>query len=277
MINRSQRKVIQQSLIYLFLIIFVVFALFPLVWGIATSFKPNAEMGKARWFPKHFILQHYRTILNHKMFFRSLVNSTIVSFLSTILSIFLALLGGYGFSRFKFTGRRLLFLITLGVQYLPTTTLIVPFFILVLRLRLLDTLWGLTLYFLTISVPLATWLLTNYLAGVPVEVEEAAMLDGCSRLRVLYKVVLPIIIPGAFVSMVLIFLQTWQAYLMPLVLTQTMRSKTVPIIIQELETQASFGVGPILAGTMLFCSPVVLGFLVVHKYFMSGIEIVSYK
>jgi len=269
-------KVIQQSCIYLFLIVFMVFVLFPLVWGVLASFKTNEEMNETKWFPQHFTLQNYYGIIfDYKPFFQGFLNSIIVASSSTILSTFLALLGGYGFSKFEFIGKKVLFSITLGAQYLPAATLVVPFFILVSRLRLLDTYWGLIIYFLLITVPFAVWLLTNYLANIPQEVEEAAMIDGCSYFKVLYKIVLPIIRPGIFVTMVLVFLQVWQAYLMPLVLTQTMKSKTVPIVLQELEGQASFSVGQILAGTLLFCLPVIFAFFVFHKNFMGGVEITS--
>lgn len=269
-------KVIRQSYIYLFLIVFMVFALFPLVWGVSMSFKTSEDMNKARWIPTHFTLEnYYRIIFEYKPFFRGMLNSIIVASLSTILSTFLALLGGYGFSRFKFTGSKVLFSVTLGAQYLPEVALVVPFFILASRLRLLDTRLGLIIYFVAISVPFAIWLFTCHLAGIPLEVEEAAMIDGCSYFQVLYKIVFPIILPGIFVTMILVFLSVWQAYLIPLFFTETIKSKTVPIIIQDLQTQADFSVGRILAGTVLFCLPIIFAFLVSSENFMRGIEITS--
>ena len=173
---------------------------------------------------------------------------------------------GYAMSRFRFRGLKYLFLMMLSTKMIPPITLAIPLFLIFLRLNLLDTYFSLILYYSAFSLPISVWILKNYFSTVPAEIEESAMVDGCSRLHAFVRVILPISTPGLIAAAVFSFLFTWNEFLIASIISRTMNTKTFPVIIGDV------GLGSAGAAAAVFCllPPLVLT-LVFQKYLIKGL------
>jgi ABC-type glycerol-3-phosphate transport system permease component len=259
---------------YVILIALLFFALAPVALMIGTAFKPNVEIFQVppRWLPRAPTLSNF-----HKVIFNSGIphyafNSIIIATLMTFTALVLGTLAGYGFSRFKFRGNRALSLFMLLGQLIPLIALIVPFFQIFDAVGLLDTKMGIALAHLTTALPLVTWMSASYFSTIPVELDEAAIIDGCTRMQALSKVVLPVALPGIISIALFAFLMSWNEFVLASVLTNTDNSKTLPIGLSEFATMFTVDWGSTMAAAFLMTVPVVAVFLLFQKQFVSGLS-----
>jgi len=265
-----QRRVIKNMLLLLIVAILLILNLFPYLWTISNSLKPNEEIAQGTLLPHNFTLSNYKVFLAWEGVFESLRNSIIVASLTTFIAICLAFFAAYGIARFKIPGRKTLFGTIMGTQFIPLSSLVVPFYFVVFKLGLLDTRWSLVMVYLVYCLPFAMWLLIGYIQQIPKALDESAMIDGCSRIAILFKIIIPIAKPGMFTTAVLIFIKTWQEYLAAAMLTTSFRAETLPVILASLQGQTGFNRGAQMAGAILFDLPLLCAFLYLHKHFMSG-------
>ena len=257
---------------YLLALIFSVAALLPFCWMALSSVKPLRELYSVppTWLPQNFSLENYSKVLFDSNIPRYFLNSVIISVGATAISIFLAALAAYGFARFKFRGRGGLQASILISQLLPTATILVPLYIILGHLGLINSYAGLILVYLIHTLPLCIWMLIGYFRSIPYEIEEAALVDGASRLTILFKIVLPLAVPGIISTVVYCFVSTWNEFIFALVFATDSRVKTLPIGLAEFTSEFNTDWGAVMAASMVMTLPIVLLFFGVQRLFVGG-------
>jgi ABC-type glycerol-3-phosphate transport system permease component len=247
--------------------------LFPFVWMAISSLKPAGELYAVppAWWPAAPTLDSYRRVLSASNVPRYFLNSLIISAGSTGLALALAVFAAYGFARYRFPGRRGSLAFVLAGQLLPTAAIVVPLFVLLRALHLVNTHLGLILVYMILTLPLSVWMLCSYMRAVPVELEEAATIDGASRLGVLFRITLPLCLPGIVTVVVYAFVTTWNEFIFALVFAQDSHVKTLPIGLAEFTAEFTTDWGAVMAASMVMTIPVVIAFLAVQRAFVGGL------
>ncbi len=251
--------------------------LIPLVWMLSASLKTELVLylRPPRWiFPP--VLDSYRQVLFQNPFGAYFVNSLVVAVGTTVGAMVLGCLAAYGFSRFVFRGAAIIKFLILLTRMIPRIALVVPYFLMMLRLGLLDTYAGLVLAYISFALPFTVWLMIGFLDEVPRDVEEAAFVDGCSRLRAFRDVVLPLAAPGLVVTGIFAFLLSWNEFLFALILSGV-HAKTLPVVIAGFNTD----VGPLYnvmsAAATLVMVPTVVLTLVLQRHVVRGLTLGAVK
>ena len=251
----------------------VVVCLFPFVWMGLSSIKQLNELYTIppRWWPDNPTLANYYKVLFQSRVPRYFVNSVIISVGSTGLALILAIFAANGFARFRFRGRAFWQAFILVGQLLPTAAIIVPLFITLKVLGLVNTYWGLILVYMIITLPLSVWMLTSYFKAIPIELEEAAIIDGASRVGILFRITLPLSKPGIVAVLVYAFITTWNEFIFALCFATDSTVKTLPIGLAEFSTEFNTDWGAIMAASMVMTIPIALLFLLFQKLFVGGL------
>jgi multiple sugar transport system permease protein len=251
----------------------VVVCLFPFVWMALSSIKTLKELYTVPpiWWPAVPTLNNYYKVLFESNIPRYFVNSVVISVGSTALALILAVFAGYGFARFDFKGKMFWQAFVLVGQLLPTAAIIVPLFITLRVLGLVNTYWGLILVYMIVTLPLSVWMLTSYFKAIPVELEEAAIIDGASRIRVLFRITLPLSLPGLVAVIVYAFVTTWNEFIFALCFATDSSVKTLPIGLAEFSTEFNTDWGAVMAASVVMTLPIALLFLVFQNLFVGGL------
>ncbi|MBI3706356.1 MAG: carbohydrate ABC transporter permease [Proteobacteria bacterium] len=250
----------------------VIFALAPYAWMVLSSVKPTADLAKVPlvYLPGTPTLAHYGDLLARTSFAANLLNSLIVALGAVALGLAVSVPAAYAFSRFRFPGRRPLLVVFLVVNMFPVVLLIIPLFVLMRILGLLDTYGALILGHGTFAIPFAVWMMTSYMNSIPPDLDEAAMIDGCSRLETIRRVVLPLAMPGVVTTGIYIFITSWNEYLFAMMLSgHEVRTVTVALQLFIGEFQIQWGL--LTAGGTLVALPVTVLFLFVQRRLVSGL------
>lgn len=262
-------------IIILLVAIICIFAVFPFVWILSTSFKPPQEIyDDPTLIPKAPTLEGYEKVLfgtsRNFNFIQWAVNSIVISIATTVFSLLIATLGGYGISRYHFKGRTVLSYFILMTQVLPGSLLIIPLYVIMNSLELIDTLISLVLAYTTFSIPFCTWMMKGYFDTIPQSLDEAAMVDGCGPFKTYIKVVLPLTLPGLVATGVFAFIAAWNEYLFASIFVQKYGNWTLPRGIASFVGQYTTNWAAVMAGAALITVPVVILFLLVQKHLASG-------
>jgi len=261
--------------IYLILTLWGIYALLPLYWVFTTAFKSTAETVAypPSLFPKHFTLETFRKLFISSSFgARPFLNSIFIALGATFLALFLSGLAGYGFSRFRFPLRRLLLLFLLLMNLLPTLIMIIPLYRLFILYRLYNTYLGLILIHGVTSAPFCTWLMFGFYESIPYELEEAALLDGCSWLRSLWHIILPLSAPGMAAVAIFSYLRAWNDFTNAVVLTSSEMVKPYTVTLYRMISERSYVQWDLLsAASFVAVVPVLIAFGVFQKYFIVGL------
>lgn len=270
----KREKLFWRSVSYIALAIMLVIALFPVYWIFITSLKTNAEIYSlipSMW-PKDLTTTGYTDLLDKTDFLLWLRNSAIVSVIVAGVSVSFSAIAAYGLARFQFKGSRLIGSLILVAYLLPPALLFIPIYIVITRLDIAGSILGLILVYPTITTPYATWVLTTYFRGLPPDFEEAAMIDGCSRLQALRHVILPLASPGVIATLIFAFTLCWSEYLYALVIADT-SSTTVPVGLSGLIIADIFRWNQIMAGAIITSVPVVILYTLASKYIVTGLTL----
>jgi multiple sugar transport system permease protein len=262
--------------LYLPVVSFVLFALFPLYFMFVTSFKKDAELYDLRAIP--FVIrqgptwEHYGLLSKETMFWSWFGNSLLVSVAATLVSVAISILAAYPLARLRFRGAEA-FGTAIFVTYLvPPALLFLPLTTVVNRLGLSDSLWSLVVTYPTFLVPFCTWLLLGYFRTVPKEIEECAMLDGCSRVQSMIRILLPVAIPGVICAALFGFTLSWHEFLYALVFVSPAESKTMTVgVFSELIRGDIYYWGSLMAGAALGSLPIVVVYVFFLDYYVSGL------
>jgi multiple sugar transport system permease protein len=199
------------------------------------------------------------------------LNSVVISFGSTAIALALAISAAYGFARIRFRGKPFLEAFVLVGQLLPTAAIIVPLYVVLSRLGLINTYLDLILVYLILTLPLSVWMLIGYFSTIPIELEEATIVDGCSRLGVLLRVTLPLSMPGVVPVVIYAFVATWNEFIFALCLATDSRSKTLPIGLSEFSTEFNTDWGAVMAASVIMTLPICILFFALQKLFIGGL------
>jgi multiple sugar transport system permease protein len=272
-VQGSKRQFLSNIEIYGFLILVSIYALLPFVWMLSTSLKTEAEAFRVppTWIPIEPTLDAYIYMWIKKNFGIYFMNSTIISLGTAILSTFFGALAGYGFSRFIFKGRKFLIGFFLATQMLPGVLLVGPYFKILSKFGLYDTRTGLIIAFLTICLPFSTWMMKGFIDRVPDALDQAALVDGCSRLGVFFRVILPISAPGMVATIIFAFLLAWGDLLWVICLTSTESMVTVTLGIAR--TMGEFRIiwPMLMAGALMGGMPAIILYLLLQRLLVQGL------
>ena len=253
----------------------LIWTLFPMYWMLSTSFKDNLDVFKPipdLW-PAQLTMESYANLANGitpipTFFF----NSVVTSLFTVIIAVVLAVMAGYALSRLRFRFRQTILMGVLVTQMFPLVVLLIPLYLVYLNLHLLNTYTGLVLAFTSFTLPFGIWMIKGFIDSVPVEIEEAARVDGCSRLQSMRIMVLPLIIPGIVATAVFAFLDAWNNLLFPMVLISEVNLKTLPPgMILAFGGEFKHDWSGMMAASTLVSIPVIILFIMVQRYLVEGL------
>lgn len=259
--------------VYLVVALIIATEILPVLWMVSTSFKRDGQFftDPPLWLPPEPTLEHYRTLFTELRFTRFIINSLIVSVTTTILAVGLGALGAYAISRLK-TGTRFFLPMLLVQRMAPPAAIVIPIFLLAAFVNAVDTLWGLALAHLSFSLPTAVWLLIGFYDELPLSIEEAALIDGCSRWQALWRVVLPLTAPGLAATGILTAITSWNEFFFAVILTSTPAAQTLPVALSNLIVPIlEIRWGPMAAAGVVTVIPVFLFALSVQKHLVTGL------
>jgi len=257
---------------FLPLVILLVFLLFPFYWTFVTSVKPTAELYQAKvtYWPQSFTWASYAKLFGEFHFIKPMINSFIVAFSTTIITLVVATLAAYAFSRFEFKGKRIFMVLFLTNNMFPTVLLLIPLYAIMRKMGLLYTPNSLILAYTTFTIPFSIWLLNGYLNDLPSSLEEAAMVDGANRRQAFIKIIMPILIPGMVATGVYVFMQAWNEYTFAVMFTNE-RNRTIPVALKNLIGQLGVQWDLLTAGGIITIIPVCIMFFFAQKRLVEGL------
>jgi multiple sugar transport system permease protein len=264
-------KKISLLVVYLLVILAVILSIAPILYLVITSFKePELTFAIPPVWNFTPTLQNYDEVLSSTDFGRYFMNSIIVALTSTGIALLLGTFAAYGFSRFRFRGNFWLRMSSLIPQMLPPIAIVVPLYVLFSRLNWIDTRQSLVISYLSFTIPLSIWMMVGFFDDVPIELEEAAVIDGCSRFGALMRVSLPLAVPGMAATAILAFLYCWNEFLYAVILTGR-DARTLPVIITSFMTNKAVLWGRIAASGSLVLIPVLIFALLAQRYLVRGL------
>jgi multiple sugar transport system permease protein len=269
MASYRAREGARTGLIFCITWLVVLVAVFPLFWALSTSLRDNQEIisRTPTLLPNNFTLDNYDYMLKVSNFPQQFFNSSVIAVFSALSVVFFGSLGGYSLTRFKFRGQGLSLRVILLTYLFPAVLLVVPMFIILRKLQLTDSYVAIIIVHTATGLPLGLWLLRAYFLSIPIELDQAAMIDGASRLGALFDILLPQAIPG----MISIFIFSWGDYLWPLILITSRSQMTLPLGLHTYMNDMGFQWGPLMAATVVFALPVVLLFTFVQSRLVRGL------
>jgi len=253
-------------------LVIVLFAMGPFAWMVLTSLTPTETLNATgvSVSPAGWSLDNYVRLLRQTSFLGNMLDSLIIACGTVVLGLAVAVTAAYAFSRFRFAGRKVLMLQFLLINMFPIVLLILPLFVLMRKAGILDTHFGLILANATVAIPFAVWMLTSYVGAIPKSLDEAAMIDGCSRLTALRRVVLPLTMPGIISTGIYIFITAWNEYLYALTLGGK-NVRPVTVAIQTLIGEYQIEWGLLAAGAVVGAMPATILFLLVQRRLIGGL------
>ena len=269
----AQRRPNRQLLRWTCAVACTLLMLAPLVAMAVASVSPHRVMvrEKLALSPTVWSLENYRRVLRDSTFVGSVANSSKVALTVTLLAVPLAFAGGYALARYRSRGTRLVGLALLASQMLPAIMLAIPLYVLLAKLRLIDTHTALIIAYTSFALPFTTWMLRGFFEGIPREIEECALVDGCSRQRMLWRNVLPISLPGLAAAAILVFLLAWNEYLFAMLLIHSENLKTFPVTLTTFTSRWRVDYAALAAASVIVSVPVATVFLLLQRYLVSGL------
>ncbi|MQY69650.1 MAG: ABC transporter permease subunit [Firmicutes bacterium] len=269
-----------QVLIYTLVVLIFLFTIVPFCWLIISSISIKTELLSVppHWIPKNPTLRSYKEILfggtrttrAARYFKQAVGNSIIVAGSATVLCLVIGSIASYSFTRLRFRGRHSLLLMILATQMIPAVAIIIPIYVVMMTLRLLDTHLGLFITYSSFVLPLTIWIMMGYFQTIPIDIEDAARIDGCSRLGTLVRIVLPLAAPGLAATGIFAFIVAWNEFFLALILTQA-AAKTLPVLVSEFSTKFGADYVMMSTGGVLASLPPVILALTFQKYIIKGL------
>jgi ABC-type glycerol-3-phosphate transport system permease component len=271
--RRARKRARQTAWNAVGVLVFLVMV-FPVFWMVSTAFKPDDEIVSLdpTWLPFHPTLAHFRDAIARPYFWEDVKNSLIVVLVTVAVSVVLAFLAAVALARYRFRARTLFIVLVIGIQMLPQAGLIIPLYVVLARYHQVNALSGLVVTYMTFVLPFCVWTLRGFLLGIPKDLEEAAMVDGSTRLGVFVKILLPLMGPGLVATSVFAFITTWNEYIFARVLLNDQSKQTVTVWLSYfLGTSRHTDWGALMAASTLTAVPVVVFFLLVQRRIAFGL------
>lgn len=272
-VRRVARRRKPTKLVYnvLGLGVFVIM-IFPVYWMVTTAFKSgnSIQSSNPTWFPASPTLSNFRSAIHADFFWSSVRNSLIVVTATVSFSLVVAFMAAVAIARFKFYGRRAMMMIIIMVQMIPLVALIIPMYVMLAKAHLTDSLFGLILTYFAFVLPYTVWMLRGFVLAVPRELEEAAMVDGCSRMGAFLRILVPLVAPGFVATSIYAAIQAWNEYILAYVLLKQ-NHQTVTVWLTQFTTLRGTDWGPLMAGATLIALPIVVLFLAIQHKVAAGL------
>jgi multiple sugar transport system permease protein len=263
---------------WFYMVLLLLFTMVPMVWMLLTSVKAQfaALQYPPQWIPNDPNLDQYRRLLSPgsevgRDFLRYMLNSLWVSVATTVLGVSVAIPAAYAFSRFRFPGRTALFYSVLLRNMFPAVVFLMPLFLMMRWLHLINTQWSLILTYLTFGLPLSIWLLKGFYDNIPVQLEQAARIDGATRFQAFWKIVMPLSSPGIIATAIYAFIQAWNEYVYARTFVSDKSQLTLPVGLQRFFTEYATNWPGLMAASFIMSVPVVVLFLFLQKYFVRAL------
>lgn len=269
---KFRRRLIVAFLAYLVVITSLIYFILPMVWIIYTSFRTQASIFSGKVFPplNEFTLENYATILSVTDFPRYFLNSLVIASIVTMLSLLCSVIGAYGLSRFDIRGKNSLIVGIFATQMFPQVLLIIPMYLLIFSLSLLDKVIGVVLGQLILVLPFQVWMLKGYFDNIPLDLDDSARIDGSNVIQRLLYIILPVAAPGIMVAAFFSFVVSWGDYLIVSIISQSERTATITLVIQRLSASLLIRWGQVAAATVLTIVPTILLFSFVQSRLVEG-------
>jgi len=259
-------------LTYALLTVFVVMVAVPLFWMVTTAIKTNKELYEDfSYFPQRPTLENFVRVIVREKLLTNIRNSFSVALITTLITVIVSALAAFSIVRYRYPGREWIGRIILFKYLLPSAMLFVPLYVIVTALGLGNTQQGLILTYLTFTIPFCTWMLMGYFRGMPVELEEQAMVDGCTKIGAMLRILLPLSAPGLVASAIFSFTLAWNEFLLALVITMDQSTMTVPIKLSMMVAGDQYIWGQLMAGAVLASIPVGLLYFIGQRFVVQGL------
>lgn len=270
--SRSKKKKNNLAATYAILVFMASFIVVPVLWMISTAFKtePQTYYPQPRWIPDPFSLDSFRKFFNTYNFGRMTLNSLVVCLSAMVICVACACLAGYGVTRFRFKGRKQLMSFLLITQMFPGVMLVVPFYAVLSRYNLVNSLLGLVIVYAATNIAFSTWMIVSYFKTIPLELDEAARVDGASSFRIFWNIILPLIVPGIAAVAMFVLFNGWNEYMFSSVLVSKDELKTLTVGIISLNSQYQIKWNDLMAASSISSLPLVILFVSFQKYFIAG-------
>jgi N,N'-diacetylchitobiose transport system permease protein len=260
-----------------FALLVFVLSVFPIYWMVNTAFTPNGltRSQTPSFFPSNFTLENFNTVLFEESinpFLPALLNSLAITLLTVTFALAFAFLSAVALARFQFIGRKTFLVLILVIQMIPGEAMIISIYRLIDGANLLNTIAGLTIVYVATVLPFTIWMLRGFVAGVPIELEEAAMVDGCTRQQAFRRITLPLLAPGLVATGVFGFIQAWNEFLLALVINSRPEMMTLPVWLrtyQQVTNETNWAA--VMAGSVMMTLPVLIFFIIVQGRMTSGL------
>ena len=247
--------------------------IFPVYWMVSSAFKTGINLRRVdpQWFPSPFTMDSFTRALDQPRFVSSLLNSLMVVTATALLALAIGFLAALALARMKFSGRTMLIILVITIQMVPIEGLIIPMYLMLNNAGMTDSLVGLTLAYLSFVLPFTVWMLRGFIAAVPKDLEEAAMVDGCTRGQAFRKIILPLAAPGLVATTVFAVIQAWNEYLFAYVLIKQNSKQTVTVWLDTFITTKGVDWGALMAASTLVALPIVILFAVIQRRVATGL------
>jgi multiple sugar transport system permease protein len=278
-LKRAERARIGMGVRLLLLVPMLIFVMFPFYWIFITSFKTDLQIQRytSIYWPQPWTIEQYQSLINGTPFLSWFRNTVLVATASTAISVLVAALAAYALARLKFTGGRLLTTLLLVSYLLPGSLLFIPLYRILTDLGIINTYMGLVITYPTFLIPFATWVMLGYFRSIPVELEEAALIDGANRLTAFWRITLPLAAPALLSVTLFAFTNAWNEFLFAFVFITSDSLKTLPVGLQLLVFGDIYPWGKLMAASLLMAVPVVCVYIYAQRYLVEGITAGSVK
>lgn len=258
---------------YVIAVFWALISVIPLLWIAGLAFKGQSEWTAyppTLW-PKNPTMINFERALHNSPIPNYFMNSVIVTVASLFFSLLLGSLAAYAFARLRFPGRSFGFYLIFSTRMIPALLTVIPLYVMMHKLHLLNSLWSVILAYTATGIPMVVFVMRGFFEGLPKEIEEAGMIDGCSRIQSFFLIMLPLVRPGLAASAIFVFVRTWNEFIVALTLTSSDTMRTLPVGLRNAMGQRMGELGPMAAYALIAIIPIIIVFLVFQKHFVSGL------
>ncbi|SHF32934.1 carbohydrate ABC transporter membrane protein 2, CUT1 family [Marinomonas polaris DSM 16579] len=269
----TNKALFKKAAFYSVVVIIVLISVFPFYYAILTSLKTGSDLFKVNYFPSSFNFSNYIDVLNNGQFIRNTLNSVFIASTTVIFALFLAVTASYALARVRFKGRRLLLMAILAISMFPQIAVLAGLFELIRFIGIYNTPWAMILSYTIFTLPFTVWVLTTFMRDLPVEIEEAAIVDGATPWVIITQIFMPLLWPALVTTGLLAFIGAWNEFLFALTFTASETMRTVPVAIAMLSGSSQYETpwGLIMAASVLVTIPLVILVLIFQRKIVSGL------
>lgn len=268
----KNQKVDRVLTFYLPMAMMMLWTIFPIYWTLNTAFKPEGDIIQSpiEYFPSNFTFANFVNAWEDVGFETYFGNSALVGVLTVILTVILSIMAGYALGRYEFKGKRVFMLLLLMTQFIPRSMLIIPLFVMFSKMGLISNPLSLILIYSAVQIPFNAILMSGFIANIPKELEEAASMDGATRVQTLLQIIMPLLLPGIVATSVNVFVYAWNEFLLALMLTNNQAKFTLPVGLSFMMGEFNVHYGALAAGSIIALIPSILLFSIAQKHLVNG-------